>query len=213
MPTVKGFINNSTPRKGKGKIMSTSYISISRIQLVGLLASIGHATPIGFSALIEVKARKTANPYATHGIYKLSRVWPFVGTSYGDAVNRQREREDNVDYFVAQCPKYEYVGGVLVQYKTTGTLCVACQFNSAVKQAAKPIYFVGQPNGNLQPIAKEDIAPFLPPTYQATNQGVERPIIWRTYGVDTIISLRHDGNLFVVNRNGLPESAYAFDSV
>ena len=177
-------------QKPKPKIdMKTK--TVTTAELIEVLRGIDHATPIGFSALTDTRARKTGNPFAA--ILKLSKVTPFTGTNYSDAVNRQKSREGDLADFVAQAPQYEGIGGVLVQYKTTKTIAIAVQFNSALKQAGKPVFIARTQDGKLRVISKEYASRWVPVPAKPLNQSLENPILWRTYGVQNIISLRHNG--------------------
>ncbi len=175
--------------------------TVTRYQLVDLLASVKTATPIGFTALTVVPHRKTGCPFPQ--VFKLSHVWPFTGTSYGNAVNRQMDREGNPDAgsFVPASPRYERLSPALVQF-TNGKFGVPVQFNPTLRQASRPLYLVRRTLlAPLQLVPKDTVAPFLPTPSVSARQveaGVENPIVWRTYGVESLLRVTLGGETYRV---------------
>ncbi len=173
--------------------------TVTRLQLIDLLAGVKTATPIGFTALTDAGARKTGNPFAQ--VFKLSRVWPFTGTSYGNAVNRQLAREGSDAVFVPASPRYERLSPALVQF-TNGKFGVPVQFNPTLRQASRPLYLVRHTLlAPLQLVPKDAIAPFLPTPSVSNRQldaGIESPIIWRTYGVESLLRVTLGGETYRV---------------
>ena len=174
-------------------------MKITRTELAALLANVSHAQPFSFSAFVDAMARKTACPYVA--IRKLSVVNPFVGTSYQAAVNRQLDREGSVSDFIATSPKYRHLGGALVEYVTTQNKCVAVQFNSAniAAQARKPLYFAKRSaSAPWVHVAHETVAAWVDRNSTPTNQGTDKPILWRTYGLANILSATIGGRRYSV---------------
>ena len=173
--------------------------TITRLGLVDLLASIARPQPIGLVALTDARARKTGNPFVQ--IFKLSRVWPFIGSDYGKAVNAQLTREGSEAGFVPVSPRYTRLSPALVQFDN-GNFAVPVQFNSQLRQASHPRYFGRHALlGPLVPVDYAAIAAFLPSVSEAARQvdaGIENPVIWRTYGVDSILRAATGGEVYRV---------------
>ncbi len=172
--------------------------TINQTQLLAILRGVTHAQPIAFSALVDARAKKTGNPFGE--IQKISRVSAFTGMDYEASVNRQLGREDSQLTFKAKERSWgERVSPALVQNGDKFYLV------AKVERAASPVYLVRKPLGRkrtlmLQPIAKEAIAAFLPAHKAATNQGTEKEIVYRNYGLDGITQLSIGGERYRVRR-------------
>lgn len=175
-------------------------MKITHSQLAEILAGIDHAQPFSFSAFVNALARKGGCPFAE--VRKLSVVNPFVGTSYQGAVNRQLEREGSPADFVAQSPRYRYLGGALVEYISTHNLCVAVQFNASnvAAQARKPLYFAKRDaESPWLMVAHESVRQWTDKAEGASaTQGTVNPILWRTYGLANILSANIGGKRYSV---------------
>lgn len=174
-------------------------MKITRSQLAQILSGISHAQPFSFSAFVPALARKTGCPFVE--VRKLSVVNPFVGTSYQGAVNRQLSREGCVADFVAQSPRYRYVGGALVEYVSTRNLCVAVQFNASTiaSQARKPVYFAKVlPASPWLMVSHDSVRQWTDKAESANRQGTESPVLWRTYGLANILSATIEGKRYSV---------------
>ncbi len=175
--------------------------TITRSALVDLLAAVSRPMPIGIVALTDARPRKTGNPF--HSVFKLSRVWPFVGADYGKAVNAQLTREGSPADFVPVSPRYTRISAALVQFAGTGTFAVPVQFRShGPVQASSPRYFARTARlAPLRPVSKETVQPYLPAVSEPTRQleaGIESPVVWRTYGVDSILRIAIAGEVYRV---------------
>ncbi len=173
--------------------------TITRHALVDLLANVKTPQPIGLVALTDAGARKTGNPYVQ--TFKLSRVWPFIGKDYGKAVNAQLTREGSEAAFVPVSPRYTRISAALVKF-ANGNFAVPVQFNSQLTQASRPRYFARKALlAPLRPIDKASVAPFLPvsaPPARQLEAGIENPIVWRTYGIASILRIAIGGETYRV---------------
>ncbi len=173
--------------------------TITRLALIDLLASITRPQPIGIVALTDADALKTGNPFAQ--VWKLSKVNPFTGTDYGRAVNAQLTREGGEADFVPVSPRYTRISPALVQF-SNGNFAVPVQFNSHLKQASSPRFFVRRSLlSPLRPVSREVVAPFLKEAKPSARQeaaGVEKPIVWRTYGIASILRVAIGGETYRV---------------
>ena len=157
-------------------------------QLADLLRSVTHAQPIAFSALVDARARKTGNPFGS--VSKLSRVQAFTGFDYEASVNRQLGREEQAQDFQAQARSWgERIGPALVA--KDGELYLVAK----VERTAKPVYLVKTKLG-LMPVAKEVVAPWLPVSKPASNQGTEKEIVYRNYSLRNLLSLSMGGERY-----------------
>ncbi len=174
--------------------------TITRLALVDLLASVTRPQPIGLVTLTDARPRKTGNPFAQ--VFKLSRVWPFIGADYGKAVNAQLTREGTAADFVPVSPRYTRISAALVQFAGTGTFAVPVQFNSHLTQASRPRFFARKARlAPLLPVSKETVAPFLPvsaPSARQAEAGIENEVVWRTYGIDSILRIAIGGETYRV---------------
>lgn len=164
-----------------------------------LLALPARARPIGFSALTEIKASKTGNPFV--GIFKLSRVSAFAGFDYENSVNRQLDREGKSQLHFTAAPRKwgTRISPLLVEHKGAHYLTVK------VEKTRKPVYLVRDALlGTLRPVSKEIVAAFLPPSYHAANQGTDKEIVYRDYSLASLVSIALDKELYKVRRETVP---------
>lgn len=177
---------------------------ISYKSLYNLFASIDRPIPIGFSALTKINAlkkdriSKKRNPYSE--IYKFNSYAPFIFTNYSKAVNAQRKRERVAGKFISQVPNYQYLKGALVKY-STGTTCAAVQFNRE-NQKSRPIYLVSA-GRQLRIVSVNKVKGFLPRVALPRNQRLRRPVVWRTFGLKSILSVNINGKRLIIKRTGL----------
>lgn len=176
--------------------------TISLSELRTKLLAYNHAQPLSFTARTVPDYYKTGCPHPE--IYKVSKVWPMVGTSYGSAVNNQLTREGQEATFEPLPARYERIGGILVRYVGTGNECIACQFRTVSaptdpKQYGKPTYLVRDTTAKyLRIVSKDTLAKWLKVKAEGTRQGTERPVIWRTYGLANIVSIKLNGEHYRV---------------
>lgn len=178
-------------------------------ELVAKLSKVERAQPIAFTAWTDALKRKTALvgtekrvcPYVM--IRKLSRVRPFVGSRYEQAVRNQQAREGETPDFVAGSSRYERVAGPLVRYKGTNNLCLAVQFNESAgaRQVSRPLYVAKRAEHEpWKVVAHADVAPWVDDTggSPAARQGVEQAVLWRTYGLKNLVAVSMNGQRYRV---------------
>ncbi len=178
-----------------------------------LMTDVRGATPISFSALTEVDIRKKAwvdfrenqptrgwskcpvelgdaaelriNPYPA--VWKLAKVQAFTGADYERSVNRQQVREGAEGLFEAKEHRWgERIGPALLRHRQKGSLYLVAH----VQKTSEPIYLIKSAlTGSLIPISQAAIAAFLPPDRReaiAEAQGVEKPILYTNYSLDSL---------------------------
>ena len=164
--------------------------TIDKNKLKDLLAGVGHAMPISFSALTEAKVRKTGNPFV--GVRKLSRVNAFTGADYERSVQRQQVREgDKPDFFAKSRTWGERIGPALVENK--GAYYLVAQ----IRSTRKPVYFA-QMGEMLKTIKADAIKPFL--VKSVSSQPLHNEVIYRNYKLDNIVSISINGEVYKVKR-------------
>lgn len=135
----------------------------------------------------DPRLKKTGNPY--RNVRKLSRLSVLFGFSYENAVNNQRAREGNEEVFSSgprlwgqteqrdngsYTPIIEKDGEYYLQCKVQNTLSVEYR----------------DENGSIIPVDR--LEQFLPKV-SATNQGVEKEVVIRTFKVSSIKSIKAKG--------------------
>lgn len=172
--------------------------TITRAQLRERLAAVKGATFISISALVSARANKKSredqspNPFSE--VLKLSKVNGTIGADYEASVNRQlgREGKDHIT-FEAQARKWgERVSPALVE--KAGKTYLALQVN----HTRKPVYFGRDASGMLRQVSKTQLTPFLPPESHAMNQGTDKEIVYRNYGLEGIAAISIGGEQFRV---------------
>lgn len=165
--------------------------SITVSQLRQVLLGVSHAAPVGFSALVHVKARKTGNPFSA--IAKLSRVNAFTGIDWEASVNRQLGREGKEQDFTASVRAWgERVSPALVLNGEKAYLV------AKVERSARPVYLAKRSAGSpWQIVSKSTVAAFLPPSLPA-NVGTDKGLYYRNYSLDGITRLAIGGETYRV---------------
>ncbi len=139
--------------------------------------------PITFTSVTEPKT-KANMPYEI--LFKVGQTNGILGFNYQDNVNAQREREGLDPDFLVQPSKtirewlsfsigITHKGLVVLRYRPTNP--------------APSYWVVKDVDNNLREIEKEEAVSYLPPVSEPTNQGVEKKIVYRTYGIDKIMGI------------------------
>ena len=184
--------------------------SINISQLRQVLLGVKSAAPVGFSALVNVKARKTGkrivptgegpddlkeetviNPF--HAIAKLSRVSAFTGIDWENSVNRQLGREGKEQTFEASARAWgERVSPAVVLNREKAYLV------AKVERSARPVYLAKlSPGSPWQIVAKSTVAAFLPPSHPAAV-GTDKGLFYRNYSLDGITRIAIGGETYRV---------------
>jgi hypothetical protein len=159
-----------------------------------LLAGVNCARPINISALVDARARKTGNPFAA--ISKLSVVNGFTGFDYESSVNRQLGREEKETDFSAQARKWGVrVSPALVENHGDFYLVLK------VERTRKPVYLTKRnPAMPWLITPKETVAPYLPPSRPALNQGTDKEIVYRNYKLENLVSVSLNGERYRIRQ-------------
>jgi hypothetical protein len=181
-------------------------MKVTSKELMERIKTIKGATFVKFVAETEVRMNKTGNPY--YGSTKIAVVAGNLGANYETVVNNQLSREDKEINFVAQPPK----GKVHTDSKhfltdeKTGTktyLVVYPLYKSQERQEQEPTkyYFEGKE------IDGELLKPFMVKSYASKSQGTEKPIIYRTYGFEAILSMTLLGEEYAIVNDAVEQVA------
>ena len=160
-------------------------------QLREVLSRVSSACPVGFSAFVSARARKTGNPFAD--VAKLSKVSAFTGIVWENSVNRQLGREGKEESFQESARSWgERISPALVQKEGKFYLV------AKVEKTAKPVYLAKRASGQAwQVVAKETVAAFLP-TPRAANTGTEKELVYRNYSLENITRISIGGETYRV---------------
>ncbi len=147
----------------------------------------------------DPRMKKTGNPYV--GAMKLSRVNGLFNWIYGNAVNRQRVRENQpldpageVEYFEPHARKW---GNRLRRPDGTVTPLVEHkgQHYIEVKVERSLGYEYRLDGTTLDPKAVEA---FLPERKEGARQEVDNPVILRDYAIESIRQITLDGIVYEI---------------
>lgn len=162
--------------------------TVSVSQLVSVLRAIGHACPIGFSAMTDARPRKTGNPFV--GIAKLSKVSAFTGADWEASVNRQLAREDKAPTF----EQSERQWGVRVSpalIEKDGSFYLVAQV-----QHARTTYLAKRASGqSWQIVNKDTVRAFLPPSRPAAV-GTDKGLFYRNYSLANLARVTVRGETY-----------------
>ena len=163
-------------------------MNVTRDELKEKIKRITGSTFIKFVAETEVRMNKTGNPYI--GATKIAHVSGQLGKDYSIAVNNQLAREDKEMNFIAQAPKGKlhtdnkhFLTDEKTREKTY--LVVYPSKKSDETKAEYPNKFCFEGNE----IAEDLLKPFIIKTSAPKSQGIEKPIVYRTYGFENILSM------------------------
>ena len=172
--------------------------TITRRKLADILASVDHAIPLGFIALTDADAKKTDNPYGR--ILKLTRINAFAGADYTRSVNRALVKEGKEPTFVAKgrANQTERISPCLARKVVDGE--DRFYLPVQIRHARKPLYLVQRARGlgrtMLTAVSKEQVEPFLPVSRQPAQGGVESPVVYRDFRLDSITQISLNGEQY-----------------
>ncbi len=167
---------------------------INRADLIsGLMAQRGSKF-ITIIAETEPRMRKTGNPFI--GAKKVSRVNGRINANYdGNVLARLAKEGKDASEFSKGESWHEAItrdDGTMTPFcahKKTGAIYIRFVLENAIESH----YF--DANGNE--IDKDAIAPFLQTSTYA-NQGLDNPIIFLTYGMESVKALTIDGMTYLI---------------
>jgi len=149
------------------------------------------STKVGLTMVTEPDMRKTGNPFYGN-IVKVSEVTGHIGGSYENSLNNQLERESKDRTFEAKpAIWFKYLEGNRVVGTNKFKPMEKLYFAVKVESCTSSIY-VDKATGII--VDKDLVAPFLTAkTAPATQECVDKKVVWRTVGVGSIQSMRVAG--------------------
>lgn len=120
--------------------------------------------------------------------HKIAYINAIINWKYANAVNNQRAREGNDEYFKPEPRKWgkRIEGTAWVEHKGRMYLEVKVQRSLGHK------YF----DNAGQEIPREQVEPWLPKRKEGTRQEVDRPVILRDYALDSITQIKVSGEIY-----------------
>ena len=151
------------------------------------------ATFVSIIAVTEPKMRKTGNPF--HGVaVKVASVNGQVNFDYAGAVERARVKE-------GEAPEFEQGTSWHEPYMRDGRLTPFCKHKSKdeyylrIRRLSGSSIIINRNTG--VEIPKDEIEPFLQVSSR-TNQGLDKPVEFLTYGLNTIKAVTCAGQTRIV---------------
>jgi hypothetical protein len=169
--------------------------SITRERLFDMLSVLKGATIITFVAKTEPKMRKTGNPFVGN-VWKWAKVNGILNFHYDKAVLKRLEKEGkSADEFKQGSSWHEpvMVDNKLTpfcKHKTNGKFYLRFMLKGAIESEYR------QNDGT--PIDFKDIEKFIPEKSDYANQGTDDPIIFLTYGLESIQQITMNGETFQI---------------
>jgi len=174
-------------------------VVLTKNDFIDILMNTKGATPITFIANTDPKMvkkhreTKTPNPYI--GAIKISKVNGIVNFKYEEGVNRRLEKEGKTPDFEAKENWHQAI------VRPDGTLTPLCEHKQNGKKYLRfmPINAI-ETSFELdgQPIDKEILKPYLPAHKPNTNQGLDKPMDFRTYDIDNIKQLKMNKIIYIL---------------
>jgi hypothetical protein len=172
--------------------MVTPFI-LTEFELVGLLGQERGATILAFTARTDARLKKTGCPYA--GVKKIARVNALVNFHYDAGVLRRLAKEGRTaDEFRQGSSWHTPILGEkgeltpFCQHKTKGGLYLRVMVLNVVEES-----YVDE---NGVELTREEVGPWLPKDSEYKNQGLDNPLVFKTYGIDSIESVTLNGETY-----------------
>lgn len=181
---------------------------ITEAKLVEMLLSHKGAEFVGLITATEPKMNKThretkaANPFLGRKVVRTAVRHGMLGASYENCVNNRREAEGHAQAGEFKAENLwngagEHVDGskTLVRHKTTGKQYVVFypHREGSVREDAWTV--------DGAEVSVESLTPYLPPAPKDSGrQETEKPVMWRTIGLDSIVQVVMGGETYHVAR-------------
>lgn len=164
---------------------------VNRSQLETVLRNVRGATFCSIVALTKCDVR-SGSPLTGRDVRKLSRRNCVIGFGYESVVNRQREREEKDADFVAASRRWgaRIAGTPLVAHN--GKLYLEAK----VERVCEYRYHV---DGRIE--STEIVEPNLRDGGRADRQELDRPVVLRDFGLESIVTLALNGALYEVREH------------
>lgn len=178
--------------------MQQTLVSLSQKEqiIVDAINDGGCATFAGITAKTEVKMRKTGNPLAGAKVTKIMDYSVTLNANYQNAVNNELTREGKEATFESAENWHEkkndtFNGSVVINSAEPEKSYLSCIVNNS---DMKGYYVNGVPATDAEiAIIKE----FRNKSSVPTNQGTDKPIIFRTFKLSSILELRVKGKVLI----------------
>lgn len=150
------------------------------------------STIIRLDSVTVPTMRKTGNPYVGR-VTKRSTILGIIGNwIYEDAVNRQRQREGKKANFVAESPSWG-TNEAGSPYRTNRD---SLYLNVKVERCLSTVLCLDGVPATGDELAA--IQTFIPAKTEAPKQALDKPIIYRSYKLESIVGLKIGGQEFRV---------------
>lgn len=170
---------------------------VTRSQLVEFLLSLRGATFATFAVETDARAKKRGNPFGP--IRKRAEVNGQLNFHYDAAVLRRLEKEGKgADAFEQGESWHEAVK------RPDGTLTPLARHKSKADALYVRFRYLAHVAGPAffdvagKPLDAEAVKPHLPAPSTYANQGTDDPVIFLTYGLDSIREVRTEGETLIV---------------
>jgi hypothetical protein len=172
--------------------MTNAILNNKETQILNVINDGGACTFATVIAVVEQDMYKKGNPLRKSVITKRIEMPVLLNANYANAVNRQREREGKDADFTAKKNWHEKVydsfnGSIVRSRSNPDSRYLSFIVNKEVS-APKPIWFVDGRNATDAEIAI--IKEFRKSASNATNQDLEKEVIFRTVKIENIVELR-----------------------
>lgn len=163
---------------------------VNTIELFRILSQIKTPVPATITALTDVKMNKKDNPYFGR-VKKESIVNVFINHNYQNAVNKRLLKEGQEANFEAKPRAWgqKLPGTPIVLHNDKYYLSAGF----LTKNKPKTSYLL---DGEL--VEKEVIQNYLPKVNEKPQEGLEEPVIERTYALENIKEIKVGGNVYEV---------------
>lgn len=148
-------------------------------------------------AVVEQKMKKTGNPFRDFLIEKVGKYMVTFNTNYQNVVNNQLKREGQEADFEAQGNWFHkgfdaYNGSIVVKNdgNNKGKFYLSCIVNGYEKFG----YLINGVPANAE--QTKIIEQYKVASSSPTNQGTEKPIIFRTFMLENIREINANGQTF-----------------
>ena len=175
--------------------------TINHKQLYDLIANTSGAAIVGILALTDAKAKKTGNPFPEKLVFKMVRAVAFVGANYQNAVEREQTRQGVTGIFEAESLPWGQwaIDNKIIEHKGEFYLRTQSTPGQRRNQAAR---LLGYFDFGGDELTREQVAPFLPATYESAKQQDEAELtqtVWvRNYKFSSLLRVRINGKTYKV---------------
>ena len=168
-------------------ITTTETPTLTADELLAELAINTGARIVTITTRTDPRLRKTGNPYAGN-VVKVQALNGVLNYDYEASVNRQRSREDKPEGFKAEARQWgqRVAGTPIVEHKGKSYLSVKVE---------RCLWRRFETIDTGEMIDPTMLDPFMP-AKSASRQGVEREVIERTISLDSIVSVRMNGQTY-----------------